>query len=167
MIDLLYRITYRAAYQVMRVYWAVLRPNTHGALVALWHRGEILLVRNSYVRYLSLPGGYVRPGETGREAAARELREEAGLRVRPDELQPAIDEWHQWEGKREHIEIFELDVPERPAIEVDNREVVAAEWFAPARALSQELFGPLRKLIERRAAGTPGPVAASPGSGRG
>lgn len=150
MIDLLFRIAYRGAYRLMRVYWLVRRPNTHGALVALWHGGQILLVRNSYVSYYSLPGGYVRPTETGREAAVRELLEETGLHARPEELKPAIDEWHEWEGKREHIEIFELDVPQPPAIQVDYREVVAADWFNPERALKLDLFGPLRKLIQRR-----------------
>jgi 8-oxo-dGTP diphosphatase len=155
--DLLFRMAYRAAYRLMRVYWMVRRPNTHGALVALWHDGRILLVRNSYVPYHSLPGGYVRTTESGRDAAVRELLEETGLRALPEQLQPAIDEWHDWEGKREHIEIFELDVARAPAIQVDNREVVAAEWFTPDRALDLDLFGPLRKLIQRRAGSSAAP----------
>ena len=49
----------------MRVYWTVRRPHTHGSLVAMWFNGQILLVKNSYVRYFSLPGGYVKRGESG------------------------------------------------------------------------------------------------------
>jgi ADP-ribose pyrophosphatase YjhB (NUDIX family) len=153
-IDLLFRVAYRCAYRMMRVYWAVLHPATHGALVALWYRGEILLVRNSYVPYYSLPGGYVRPNESGRDAALRELIEETGVRARPEDLHLAVDERHQWEGKDEHIEIFNLDVHEPPRVVVDNREVVEASFFSPARALTLPLFPPLRQIIERRMSGS-------------
>jgi 8-oxo-dGTP pyrophosphatase MutT (NUDIX family) len=151
-IDRLYRVAYRGAYQMMRVYWAVLRPQVHGALVAIWHDGEILLVRNSYVRYYSLPGGYVHRGETGRDAAIRELLEETGIRAAPSDLRMALDHQHDWEGKREHVEIFELDIPDRPYIEVDNREVIEAKFFSPKEALKLELFEPLRRVIEQRLA---------------
>src|SRR4051812_44433807 len=110
MIDLGYRVAYRLAYRVMKVYWKALRPQAHGALVAIWNAGEILLVKNSYVRYFSLPGGYVHRQETAREAAIRELLEETGVRAAPSDLQLVLDLQHDWEGKREHVEIFELDI---------------------------------------------------------
>src|SRR3954451_15855045 len=129
--DQLHRLVYRGAYRGMALYWGALHPATHGALVALWSGGEILLVQTSYLPYLSLPGGYVRRGESGREAAVRELREEIGLAVRPEALRPALDRQHSWEGKRERIEIFELDLPARPRLALDRREIVAARFFPP------------------------------------
>lgn len=149
-VDLLFRTLYRLAYRVMRVYWAVFHPRTHGALVALWHDGEVLLVHNSYTGYYSFPGGYVRARETGREAARRELEEEVGIRVELSELEPALVVEGPWEGKRDRVEIFELGLPRRPAFEVDHREVVEARFFAPGRALELELFPPVRAVIERR-----------------
>jgi 8-oxo-dGTP pyrophosphatase MutT (NUDIX family) len=88
--------------------------------------------------------------ETGRAAALRELREETGIQASSADLKSVIDEHHEWEGKREHIEIFDLDVTERPRIRVDNREVVRAGFFAPGEALKMPLFPPLRRVIEKR-----------------
>lgn len=153
MIDQMFRLAYRCAYKMMRTYWSIAHPTTHGALVALWYQGQILLVQNSYVPYRSLPGGYVRPSETGRDAAVRELKEETGYEVRPYDLRLALDQWHDWEGKREHIEIFELDLKEPIAIQVDNREVVEASFISPERALELDLFPPLRQVIQRRMTG--------------
>jgi 8-oxo-dGTP pyrophosphatase MutT (NUDIX family) len=151
--DQLHRLAYRGAYRVMRLYWQTLHPVTHGALVAVWSGGEVLLVQTSYLPYLSLPGGYVRRGETGRQAAARELREEVGLTVPPEALTPALDRQHSWEGKRERVEIFELELPERPRLALDRREVVAARFYRPQETRGLDLFPPGRTVIDRRRPG--------------
>lgn len=134
----------------MRIYWALRRPTTHGALVALWHDGKILLVRNSYHHYYSLPGGYVRPGERGVETAIRELREEIGLELDAASLHLALDLRHIWENKREHLELFWLECDQAPAVEVDRREVISAEYFEPRRALELDVFPPIRQHILER-----------------
>ncbi|GLW08162.1 DNA mismatch repair protein MutT [Microtetraspora sp. NBRC 13810] len=51
------------------------------ALVALWHGDRLLLVLNRYRACWELPGGMIDPGETPRQAAVRELREETGHTV--------------------------------------------------------------------------------------
>jgi len=150
LVDRAFQVAYVCAYRMMRTYWRVRHPTTHGALVALWNRGELLLVRNSYVAYYALPGGYVRGGEAGREAALRELSEEVGVSAKADELELAHEETHEWEGKEDHVMIFALEVSSRPAIKVDHREVIEANWFSPERALSLDLFPPIRHMLERR-----------------
>ncbi len=154
MIDRLFRVAYICAYRMMRVYWALRRPQSHGALVAVWHDGAILLVRNSYLRYFSLPGGYVRRGETARQAALRELAEEVGVSGVDDLLTLALDVTHEWQGRRDHVEIFAVELSQPPHIEVDNREVVAASFYTPEEALKLELFPPLRQHIEEHRAQT-------------
>ncbi|MDT0443269.1 NUDIX domain-containing protein [Streptomyces johnsoniae] len=55
-------------------------------LVALWHAGLLLLVHVRDRDCWELPGGRLDPGETPREAAARELAEESGQHVAPERL---------------------------------------------------------------------------------
>lgn len=55
-------------------------------LVALWHEERLLLVRERSRDCWELPGGGVEPGESSREAAVRELREETGEEVAPERL---------------------------------------------------------------------------------
>ncbi|HVW30202.1 MAG TPA: NUDIX hydrolase [Polyangiaceae bacterium] len=144
------QLAYVCAYRMMRVYWKLSHPNTHGALVTLWNDGEVLLVRNSYVSYYSAPGGYVHAGESSRDAAIRELKEETGYTARADQLALVYDQIRDWEGKKDHVEIFAIDVPERPRIQVDNREVIEASWCSKQRALGLNLFPPLREVIAAR-----------------
>src|SRR5262245_56631344 len=148
LVDRGFQLAYKCAYQLMRAYWRVRRPLTHGALVTLWNRGEVLLVRNSYVSYYSLPGGYVQSGEASPAAAVRELNEEIGLHAHPEQLTRVLDVTHDWEGKRDHVEIFSLDVETRPDIRIDHREIVAASWFTRERALELDLFPPLRTVLQ-------------------
>jgi 8-oxo-dGTP diphosphatase len=150
LVDRGFQLAYVGAYRMMRMYWKLRHPVTHGALVALWNREEVLLVRNSYVPYYCLPGGYVRQGESGRDAAIRELAEEVNVSAKAEELELALEERHEWEGKKDHVMIFALEVALRPEINVDHREVLEASWFSPERALSLDLFPPVRHMLNAR-----------------
>jgi 8-oxo-dGTP pyrophosphatase MutT (NUDIX family) len=150
LVDGAFQLAYQCAYRLMKAYWGLRHPTTNGALVLLWNQGEVLLLRNSYVRYYSAPGGYMRRGESGRAAALRELAEEVGLRAREDELTLVVDETHEWEGKSDHVQIYSLELSSRPKVDIDNREVVEASWFRPEDALRLDLFPPLRRAIEKR-----------------
>jgi ADP-ribose pyrophosphatase YjhB (NUDIX family) len=155
LVDRGFQLAYVCAYRAMRTYWKVRRPTTEGSLVALWNHGEVLLVRNSYVPYYSLPGGYVRRGESPKDAAVRELAEEVRISASAEQLDLVLDRTHEWEGKHDHVRIFALELPTRPELEVDNREVIDASWWTPERALSLDLFPPLREVIRERQARNP------------
>jgi 8-oxo-dGTP pyrophosphatase MutT (NUDIX family) len=149
-IDRAFQLAYSVAYRLMRSYWRVRHPVTHGTLVAIWNAGEVLLVRNSYIPYYSAPGGYVRRHEDPRSAAVREVAEEVGARVDPEQLRLGIEVTHEWEYRLDHVTVFTLDLPERPVIRVDHREVVEACWFTPAQAAQLDVFPPLRQVIEAK-----------------
>lgn len=130
----------RLAYLALRVWWFVRRPHTHGAAVALWHEGRILMLRTSYRDCLSLPGGFVRRGEPPEQAARRELREELGISIPRQELRHA---WHgmiRFESRRDEIDIWEASVTEAPTPCVAGREIVWSAWLSPAEALTHVLL---------------------------
>ena len=131
---------YRAAYFGMRLWWR-LHPAAHrGALVALHVDGKLLLIRNSYRRGWTLPGGGVDAGETTPQAAMRELREELGLDVAIEGTPTVIRGF--WEVRSDTVDIFDLHLPARPDLRLDYREVVEARFVDPGELGSMVLTGP-------------------------
>ena len=120
--------------------------------MAVWHRGRVLLVKNSYRAQLTLPGGYIRPREDRRTAAARELREEVGINVQPKRLVHAYHGTHVFEHRQDTLDIYELEMEAEPNIDVDNREVVRAEFLIPEEALGMQIVPHLDEYLSKRIA---------------
>ncbi len=147
-VDLGFRTAYKAAHRVLRAYWGLRNPQTHGALIAAWYQGQILLVKNSYRRDYTLPGGYVRPGESPEEGAARELREEVGVEVSASDLRLAYSETKPYENRRDHVTICEVQLDEPITVTVDNREVVWAGFRRPDEVLALPIVPHLRDYLK-------------------
>jgi len=152
MINALIRAVYRAAHWGLRLLWLIRRPETTGALVAVWYEGRILLVKNSYRAQMTLPGGYVRLREDRRTTAARELREEVGINVQPMRLVHAYHGTHLFEHRQDTLDIYELEVDAAPNVRVDDREVVRAEFLAPDKALEMSIVPHLQEYLALRGA---------------
>ncbi|KPK13458.1 MAG: hypothetical protein AMJ62_15190 [Myxococcales bacterium SG8_38] len=150
MINALVRVVYRLAHWGLRLLWFIRRPETTGALVAVWCEGRILLVKNSYRPQLTLPGGYVKAREDRRTTAARELREEVGIQVQPKRLVHAYHGTHLFEHRKDTLDIYEVEVDEEPKVRVDDREVVLAEFHSPDEALGLEIVPHLEEYLARR-----------------
>jgi 8-oxo-dGTP diphosphatase len=133
--DRLWQISYFVAYRAARAWWFLRRPKHRGAVVAVWHDGEILVVRTSYRSRWDLPGGGLDVGEDAKMAALRELREEIGLALPADALALAQADEIFWEYRHDHVTVFETILAERPILHLDNREIIAAE-FRPPRAIA-------------------------------
>ncbi len=151
MINAVLRAVYRLAHWGLRLLWFVRRPETTGALVAVWYHGRVLLVKNSYRTQVTLPGGYVKPREDRRTTAARELREEVGISVQPKRLVHAYHGTHLFEHRKDTLDIYELEMPEVPSVVVDDREVVFAEFRTPDEALDMKIVPHLEDYLSRRA----------------
>lgn len=140
---------YRLAALLYEGWRLLVRPHTHGALVAIWCEGTLLLVESSYRRSWGLPGGGIFKGETARQAAVRELAEEVGLRVRAEQL---LEPWQLTEcgpGGLNTVTIFSLPLRSRPELVIDGLEIVAVHWLRPEQALARELPSHVRRYLEQ------------------
>jgi 8-oxo-dGTP pyrophosphatase MutT (NUDIX family) len=83
------------------------------------------------------PGGWREPGETVRENAVREVREETGLVVAPDALRPrGYERFHGrtpgglWVEGRDLLQVFEVRVPgHRPALTAELDDTSDRRWM--------------------------------------
>ncbi len=144
------RTAYRCAHLMLRSYWFVRRPRTNGALAALWLDGKILLVKNSYRRQHSLPGGYVRPGEDPRQAASREVHEEIRIHVPPEKFDLAYHGTRPFEFRSDTLDIYEAELDAEPDLRIDQVEVVWAGFKTPDEARAMNIVPHLREYLEGR-----------------
>ena len=149
-LDAAIRLGYRWAYLLLRLWWFVRKPHTHGTGVALWHEGKVLLVRTSYRPCYSLPGGFVRRGEPPEQAARREVCEEIGLDLSAETLHHAWQGSVQYESRLDTIDIWEVSLDERPALHVDGREITWAGWMDPSAAQGRRLLPHIAAYLAQR-----------------
>ena len=148
----LYRGALWLGYRALILKWRLRRPTLHGACVAVWHEGRLLLIRNSYRRGETLPGGNLRRRESPRAAAQRELAEEVGIDVNEDELTFCCAVHTRGRYADSHTHVFEIEFEDEPDRTPDQREVVWA-GFCPAEELSgRPLIAPVRLYLSKRAA---------------
>ena len=115
--------------------------------------GEVLLVRHSYTPGWHMPGGGVEIGETLLDALAKELREEAGVRLG---IEPQLHGmfFNRQLGSRDHVAVFVVrdfawDGPPPP-----SREIVESGFFA-IDALPEETTAATRRRLREVLHGLP------------
>jgi 8-oxo-dGTP pyrophosphatase MutT (NUDIX family) len=150
LVDRSFRVAYRAAHRLLRAYWTVTRPRKGGTLVAAWCGGELLLLKNTYRRLCSLPGGYPHPGETPEETGARELEEECGVQLSPSALRVVHRGEHLFEGRIDTVVIVETELGARPTLRLDWREIEWARFFSPEEATKLPLVPHLADYLAQR-----------------
>ena len=123
-----------------------------GAIIV--QNGRVLLIRRGQAPLLgewSLPGGVLECGETLREAAAREAREETGIEVETSDLLGVYERVTRDEGGRVRYHYVLIDFLCRPT----GGELKAASdaadvhWFTPSELDSLGLPQDTREVIRK------------------
>jgi len=147
-----FQFAFKVAHRLLRGYWLVRRPYTRGSLVALWNGGDLLIVKNSYRKHYTLPGGYIRSHESPSEAGARELSEECGIYVQPENIRQVYQRIHPFEFREDDVSIGECEIDQRPPIRIDHREVVEARFYSVEEAKKLPLVPHLVEYLAAREA---------------
>ncbi len=128
------QLIYRIAFRILYCYWFLVRPNFYGAYVGLWYGNQILMIKNSYRRVYTVPSGKIDRKEAPVDAAVRELSEEVGIRLAPEQLSLAgrFTIFHEY--KHDHISFYEVHLDQKPSFRIDNREVAWARFLPVSEA---------------------------------
>jgi 8-oxo-dGTP pyrophosphatase MutT (NUDIX family) len=126
----------------------LIRPAKEGVEVLLLKRSEAL---KHMPGLWVFPGGKVEAGDSGegdferaRSAAARECHEEAGVALRSDMLAPFSHWLTPVVVKRRFATwFFWAQAPADTAVQVDDSEITAHQWWQPAQAIAAHHAGEL------------------------
>ncbi|MCI0441200.1 MAG: NUDIX hydrolase N-terminal domain-containing protein [Chloroflexi bacterium] len=110
---------------------------TIGAEGVVFHEDRILLIRREDNGLWAIPGGLVEVGETLAESAARELREEAGVRGRVTRLLGVFDSRLWASRSKSHLYHFLF------LVETDNPTPKAGPETTDARFFAEDELPPL------------------------
>jgi 8-oxo-dGTP diphosphatase len=100
------------------------------SLVVVAHANAVLMMFDSWRKQWELPGGMREPGETTRQTATRELREETGIHA-VDLTFAAVAEFDLTKpARRELLAIYRVQLPVVPRLTV-NDEALDFQWWPP------------------------------------
>jgi 8-oxo-dGTP pyrophosphatase MutT (NUDIX family) len=146
-----------------RTWFRLVRPMTLGVRVAVFDaEGRVMLVRHSYMPGWYLPGGGIERGETALEAAVKEVREEAGLAVLPEDLRLASIHANFVNFPGDHVLLYACN-RFTPSDHVPNPREIAQWGFFPPDALPDGTSpGTRQRLRELAGEASPSPHWVTP-----
>ena len=147
-------LTAHATRTFMPLYWRLSRGLTLGVRgLVIDGQDRVFLVKHTYVHGWHLPGGGVEPGETVRDALARELKEEGNIELL-DTPGPFGIYFQATVSRRDHIVLFVVQHFQQPTPPVPDREIMAHGFF-PRDALPEGTSAATRARIAEVLMGEP------------
>ena len=138
---------YKIYYQLHLIYCFIFRPKVHGAYCLIYVDDKVLVIKNSYKKFWTIPCGMIDRGEAPLEAALREVQEEVGLLLVPDKMTFVKVLMNTSEYKKDHIHLFEYHLNAFPEVVIDNREVVDFNWISKREISDFPLFDPIKEFL--------------------
>ena len=121
----------RALRRLLQRWWRHTRSLTLGARgIVIDGEGRLMMIRHTYQRGWTFPGGGVEFGETVETALHRELAEEVGVVVtEPPELFGIYYNHDVFPG--DHVALYTVRTWQQTPSPVPNREIAAVQFFPP------------------------------------
>jgi ADP-ribose pyrophosphatase YjhB (NUDIX family) len=111
-----------------------------GAVIA---QEAILLIQRKDTQKWAMPGGAVEVGERPSEAVIREVQEETGIVIQPDNVVGVFDNWMDRDVVSHHLyHIVVRGHKIRGKIEPQPEEILEARWFNLAELPPRDQFHP-------------------------
>jgi ADP-ribose pyrophosphatase YjhB (NUDIX family) len=133
---------------ILQPYWRLTRSQTLGVqAIIIRDKGEVLLVRHSYVRGWHLPGGGVERNEALRAALARELLEETGIEIcGSPKLHSIFSNFARSKG--DHIAVYIIHDWRQTGEPKTGLEIIGRRFFALTSLPENLIAGARRRLAE-------------------
>jgi 8-oxo-dGTP pyrophosphatase MutT (NUDIX family) len=133
---------------LMQKRWRMTRALTLGGQVCVIDsKGHVLLIRHGYRPGWHFPGGGVEMGENVRDAAVRELEEEAGIVARETpRLHGIFNNGAAFRG--DHVALFVVRAFEQVRVPKPSFEVAELGFYAPAALPPDTVPGVKRRMAE-------------------
>jgi 8-oxo-dGTP pyrophosphatase MutT (NUDIX family) len=136
----------RAFGRVLHLYFRLVRGMTLGVRAAvLDEAGRVFLVRHTYTPGWHLPGGGVEIGETLLEALAKELREEACIRLTAEPILHGVF-FNRMALRRDHVAVYVVREFAVESVKQPDREIAETGWF-PLDALPEGTTAGTRRRL--------------------
>lgn len=134
--------------RLLHVYFRFARGVTFGVrAVVLNERGEVFLIRHTYVPGWHFPGGGVEVGETAEDALERELSEEAELVATERPILHGLF-FNRRISRRDHVAVYVLRRFRIVRVKQPDREIAEAGFFPLDRLPAGTTPATRRRLAE-------------------
>jgi 8-oxo-dGTP diphosphatase len=119
-------------------------PDVHVAGVFCEWDGKLLYLKRHadkpYGETWGLPAGKIEAGEAPRQAAAREVEEEVGIKLDSEKLQEVVKIYLEVDGLRYVFHAYRVKLDKAPQIVLGPQEHTEAKWLTVEEALKLPLI---------------------------
>ena len=141
------KFLYIIYYKLHLVYCFLFRPKVEGSYCLIFVDDYLLIIKNSYKTYWTVPCGGINKGEEPIDAAIREVEEEVGLNLEAQRVSFIKVILNTTEYKKDRIHLFNYRMNSFPEVKIDDKEVVDYKWVKVSDTKDLPLFHPIKQFL--------------------